>query len=390
MNDNPILIVSADGHCGQTVAGFRDYLERKWHDEFDTWAASFVDPFEDLNHIYSERNWDSALRQRHLEADGIVGEVLYPNTVAPFHPVPSDLAAPPSRDEYERRRAGAHAYNRWLKDFCDDVPGRRAGIAEVLFNNPEHTVEDIKWARDNGLFGGIMLPPLPPGNSLPGIWDPSFDRIWDACVDLDVPVNHHGGGGTGDYGYESGIARFLYLSEFAMFSNRVIWHMVWGGVFARHPKLRFVITEQGFSGILDQCHYQDYLWAMLKGEGDSTAAQGAREMLGDFIEGVPVKPSDYIRSNCWFGASFLSAREVARRNEIGSDRIMWGCDYPHTEATWPNSRGAIADAVIGVPEREVFDIVGLTAAQFYGFDLNVLRNAAASIGPKRQEILRAA
>ena len=32
------------------------------------------------------------------------------------------------------------------------------------------------------------------------------------------------------------------------------------------------------------------------------------------------------------------------RDHIGLDRIMWECDYPHTDTTWPDSR-SIAQSV---------------------------------------------
>lgn len=390
MSPDNIIIVSADGHAGAPIQGYRNFLEQSWHSEFDAWAASYDDPFEDLGDIYGEKNWNSQLRQQHLEADGIVAEVLYPNTVAPFHPVAADLASPPSSDEYERRRAGAYAYNRWLSQFCQDVPGRRAGIAEVLFNNPVDTIKDIHWARENGLSGGIMLPPMTPGCSLPPIWDPVYDPIWDACEDMDVPINHHGGGGTPDYGYGPGMPRLLYLTEFTVFSNRVIWHMVWGGVFERHPKLRVVITEQGFGMLLDQMWGQDHVYGMLHGVGDDNGSKAAREMLGDFVHTLPMKPSDYVRRNCWIGASFMSAPEATRRHEIGVDRVMWGADYPHTEATWPDSVGSLTNALAGIPEAEARSMVGLNAARFYGFDLDLLNAAAAKICPRAEQLLSTA
>ncbi len=387
MSLDKLLLVSADCHAGASVLGYREYLDKQWLNDFDAWAKTYKDPFEDLGEIYAERNWDSSLRRRDLEKDGLVAEVIFPNTPAPFHPVASDLASPPSPEEYQHRRAGAHAYNRWLSDFCSDMQGRRAGIAEILFNNPADAVADIKAAREMGLFGGIMMPPMPPGNRLPPIWDSFYDPIWSACVDMDIPINHHGGGGTPDYGYGPGMPRLVYLSEFTLFSNRIIWHMAWGGVFERHPNLRIVITEQGFGMLLDQMWGQDHIYAMLKGQGDDSGSVAAREMLGEFVNTLPCKPSEYIRRNCWIGASFMSAKDAARRHEIGVDHVMWGADYPHTEATTPNSRAALQQTLAGIPEDESRAMVGLNAAKFYGFDLELLNKAAAEVCPDSKDIL---
>ena len=76
-----MLIISADCHAGANVDGHKEYLARKWWDDFDAWKAEFVNPFADLDEIYADRNWDSGKRLRHLEEDGIAAEVIFPNTV---------------------------------------------------------------------------------------------------------------------------------------------------------------------------------------------------------------------------------------------------------------------------------------------------------------------
>ena len=42
------IVISSDGHAGAQVHDYRDYLESKYHDQFDAWEATFVNPFEDL------------------------------------------------------------------------------------------------------------------------------------------------------------------------------------------------------------------------------------------------------------------------------------------------------------------------------------------------------
>jgi predicted TIM-barrel fold metal-dependent hydrolase len=385
--EDAVVVVSADCHAGATVLGYRDYLDPAWRDEFDAWAEVFVNPFKDLDDIYADRNWDSALRMRHLEEDGIVGEVIYPNTVPPFYPTIGSVAGPPSKEDYARRMAGLRAHNRWLVDFCADAPGRRAGVTQILLNNPADAVAEMTWAREQGLIGGVLLPSVPPGAPIPPIWDRSYDVVWSACESLDMPLNSHAGGGVPDYGWQPGMARLVYLLELTFFTNRNMWNMIWGGVFERHPALRFVVTEQGTTSILDQSRTHDGYYAMLKGAGDNDTAIAARELVGDYINELSMSPSEYMRRNVWVGASFMTAAEAARRHEFGVDRIMWGSDYPHTEATWPNSRASIADAVSDVPAEESKRMLGLNAAEFYGFDLAVLQAAAERVGPRSESIL---
>src|ERR1700749_2033323 len=77
-------VISADCHGGAALTEYRDYLESAYHDEFDRWAADFTIPYEDMEGEEGPRNWDSDRRLRDLDDDGIVAEVMYPNTVPPF------------------------------------------------------------------------------------------------------------------------------------------------------------------------------------------------------------------------------------------------------------------------------------------------------------------
>ena len=36
--DEHHVIISADSHCGADLRQYKDYLETKYHDEFDEWA----------------------------------------------------------------------------------------------------------------------------------------------------------------------------------------------------------------------------------------------------------------------------------------------------------------------------------------------------------------
>jgi len=90
-------------------------------------------------------------------------------------------------------------------------------------------------------------------------------------------------------------------------------------------------------------------------------------------------PSEYYQRNIWIGSSFTAPRESAERYEIGVDRMIWGNDYPHTEATYPYTREALRFTFHDVDPLEVADIVGGNAATVYGFDMDKLRKVAVDI-----------
>ena len=132
------------------------------------------------------------MRNSQQEEDGIVGEVVFPNTVPPFFPSFVLFAKPPTPEEYRHRRAGVHAHNRWLVDWCGEFPERRAGVGQIFLNDIDDAIEDIKWIKEHGLRGGILLPNLAPDVKwVKPLYDPEYDRLWEVCQDLDIPINVH-------------------------------------------------------------------------------------------------------------------------------------------------------------------------------------------------------
>jgi len=163
-----ITLISSDGHVAARMEDYRPYLASRWHDDFDAWAAEYVNPFADLLAPIAYRSWDSARRLSETESDGIAAEVLFPNTVPPFFSEGNLVALPPTPEDYEARWAGVQAHNRWLADFCATTPGRRAGVVQVFANRMEDALAEVRWAVERfHPFGGILLPSIPPGSPLP-------------------------------------------------------------------------------------------------------------------------------------------------------------------------------------------------------------------------------
>ena len=99
------------------------------------------------------RNWDNDQRISEQDGQGVVAEVVFPNTVPPFFPSSSLVSRPPTADDYEKRLAGIRAHNRWLAEWCADFPERRAGIGQIFINNIDDALEDIRFIAENGFAG---------------------------------------------------------------------------------------------------------------------------------------------------------------------------------------------------------------------------------------------
>ena len=381
--DGRYVVVSADGHAGNEIHGYRDYLEREYLEAFDEWVQTYEVPYPDLEGPGASRNWDSDRRRDELEHDGIVAEVLFPNTVPPFYPKGSLTIPPPTSDrgDLDRRAAGLRAHNRWLADFCAATPGRRAGIAQIALQDPDAAAAEIRRARTAGLTGGVLLPGAPPGVGLAPLYDPVYEPIWAACEETGLPINHHSGSAVPPMG-EAAIDKVVFLLEVTWWAHRALWHLIFGGVLERHPTLQVVFTEQGTAWIPEELTRLDYFYDRMRSGDASQEVEWGHQV----VESLSLRPSEYWARQCHVGASFIRPAEVPMRHIVGVDRIMWGADYPHKESSYPYSREALRVAFADVDPDEVQAMVGGNAAALYGFDLDALAPLAARVGPTVGEV----
>ena len=382
--DDRYVLISADCHGGGELRDYRPYLPTKFHDEFDAWADSYVIEYEDLLGELGGRNWDSDRRMADMEAEGVVAEVIYPNTIPPFYPKSSLTFQPPATNagDAERRWAGLQAHNRWLADFCSEAPGRRAGIAQILLNDIPSAVDEVRWAKDHGLTGGILLPGVPPNSGLPELYDGDYyEPLWAVCEELEMPVNHHGGSASPPM-TEAIESPVIFLLEVTWFSHRALAHLIVSAALEKHPKLQLVFTEQGTAWIPDELMRLDYFFHRMR-----TAVGSQEHVWGKPVtDRLSLSPSEYFARQCNVGASFIRPAEVPLRHKVGLDKIMWGTDYPHKEASSPYTLEALRAAFAGVPHDETAQMIGGNAARIYGFDLDALGPIAQRIGPRKADV----
>lgn len=378
------VVISADCHGGADLAAYREYLETAYRDEFDRWAAGYTVPYKDMNSEEGSRNWDSSRRLRDLEDDGIVAEVMYPNTVAPFF-VRSSLTSAQetlgSAEDLRLRWAGLRAHNRWLADFCQQASGRRAGIFQILLQDIDEAVKEVRWAAKAGLRGGLLLPGAPPGSGVPPLYyHDYYGKLWSACAELQIPVNCHTGGAAPRTGYRPEDDVF-FLLEMNWWDKRMLRHLILGGVLERHPGLTVILTEAGAGWIPAELREMDSIAESMHGSANSVT-DASSQVIGE----LAVRPSEYWRRQCYVGASFMHPAETAIRDSIGVSTIMWGSDYPHLESSFPHSKAAMQFCFAGVPDHEAEAMLGGNAARVYGFSVDALRTVAARVGPNRGEV----
>ncbi len=375
------IVISADTHAGGSHAQYREFLDDQYKATFDAWREKYKNPFKDLKDTDLRiRNWDSERRDTDLNGDGIVGEVIFPNTVPPFFPNFVLFAQPPTPDEYELRHAGIQAHNRWMVDYVSQNPASRAGIGQIFLNDVDDAIADAKWCWENGLRGGILISSVPPTcDWIAPLYSQEYDPLWAVCQELGIPVNAHSG--TGGPVYQKAPAMpLVHFLEIPFYSQRPLAYMILGGAFQRFPDLKFVLTEAGCAWIPDFLKGLDGLMA-----GMRSSAMGEMRFEGELVP--PESASFYFHQNCHLGISQPTPADIrAALDVVGIDQVMWGSDYPHEEGTHPYTREHLRQVLGHLEPAQIQQILAGNAAELYGFDLDALRPVADEFCPTVAEL----
>ena len=197
-----VTIISSDCHAGALPVTYNEYMPRRYHEAANAWwigyaremyaragtffdqeavetyaeqvgegggrMRAFSDPgtrlsdedvlgmLSDASSPFAPRRgeFDATVRIRELDADGIAGEVIFPQ-MAPFGAGLMQYRFPVTP---EQSFVGCQAYNRWLADLCRANPQRHAGVALIDVEDIDASVREIRAAREMGLWGGVLLP----------------------------------------------------------------------------------------------------------------------------------------------------------------------------------------------------------------------------------------
>lgn len=391
----PVVIVSNDTHVGpRLVEELRQYCPSSHLDEFDRFAAMTAEQkqaaatllagsgYLDHPNLQAPGHHDPAARLADYDHDGIAAGVLFHGSMnmepIPFVPVTLGKAA--TYGDRDLTAVGFAIYNRWLADFVSTAPQRHIGLAYVPMWDIDAAIAEIEWAHEAGLkainFPAMRDGELPEYNKR--VWEP----LWHTCEERRLPlVTHVGSATNANYSGLESVA-LLQVESGNFVSKRAVWWMIFAGVFERHPGLKLMITETPGSWFTTTAAELDgvYSWYEAKREEPLNKA---------LFEQIPRRPSEYMASNVFFGASFASPFEVEQAVLHGLDsQLLWGSDYPHLEGTFVYREGhdmpsvtrlSLRNTFCGVPAAETLRMVGKNAIEIYDLDAVALQKIAREI-----------
>jgi len=279
-----------------------------------------------------------AARLADLDADGVWGEVMYPN-LAFFCCHRIENAA--------LQAATARVYNDWVGEIFLGASERFAPAALLPVLDVAAAVDELRRVAAAG-FRTALLPAhvdVRPYN------DRAYEPLWAAAEEARLPLSFHAGTGrsqTPAHGDGGAVINYVLTVAGPM---ETVTYLSASGVLERHSGLRVVMVECGSGWLawalhaMDDAYREHHRWVRPK---------------------LAQLPSEYFRRQ---GYVTFQHDPVGLGNiPFTGDRcLLWGSDYPHPEGTWPHSREVLARQMRGLAADVVERIVCGNAAELYGF-----------------------
>ncbi len=284
---------------------------------------------------------DPAARLADMDAEGIDQAVLYPSIGLYFAGLEDPGAA----------TALAVAYNNWLSYYCGEDRRRLFGAAMLPMQDPAAAAAELQRAATELDMPAAFVRPNPCGGR--SLSDRAYDPVWEAAQELGVTVGIHEGSSVtlptlgSDRPFNPLV---LHAVSHAFEQMLACAQLMAFGTFDRHPDLQVVFLEAGGGWV-------PYWLERLDEQAGS---------FGDFCPDMALAPSEYFWRQCAVSFEVDERTLVPLLELIGHDRVVWGSDYPHHDATFPGAVDALRRTIAPLGVDSQARILGANARWLYG------------------------
>jgi predicted TIM-barrel fold metal-dependent hydrolase len=255
-------------------------------------------------------------------------------------------------NKLDRRRLGLEgieAHNRWAVQTTKSTSARARPVGIVVTESIDAMMQQTQKLLAEGVRALMIPANVPPLGASPAA--PALDPFWRLAADADVPVTLHLGtefGFLASPRWSANVEAFhpsdKSTIEFTIEPHRAVTvhysaenflaAMVLGGVFERHPRLRFGAIELSASWIGPLAERLD-MWV-------------DREFRSRFAKLLSMRPSEYIARNVRVTPfPFEPIAWYLERHPDLASVYCYSTDYPHFEGG-KDSKRVFAEALSGV------------------------------------------
>jgi predicted TIM-barrel fold metal-dependent hydrolase len=288
-------------------------------------------------HVFSSAS-DPTRRLADLDADGVWGEVMYPNL---------GFFCAYNIEDSALQRAVCTTYNDWVTETFLRFSPRFCPVALLPSLDIDGCISELERAAELGLRAAM----LPVHADARPYNDAAYEPLWNVAADAGLSLSFHAGTGrsqTPAHGAGAAVVNYVVTVGGAF---ETVAYLCGSGVLARHPDLRVVMAESGSGWLAWTLHAMDDAY---------------REHAAWVTPKLDDLPSEYFRRQ---GAVTFQHDPVglAAAEFTGTRCLMWGSDYPHPEGTWPHSADYLKRQFAGVADDVRCAITRDNAAELYRF-----------------------
>lgn len=221
-------------------------------------------------------------------------------------------------------------YNDFILEWAKDGGGRLRPACIINQNDPERAIAETRRVIDKGAYALLYSCSSPPGGLSPA--HPEWDPMYAAMAEAGIPGLYHVGGQFGFFDPVWGDTPMLRPRPQAGGDpgepfgpvERVVGHVpveiamtakVLGGVFERHPKLKWGVIELGAAWV--------GLWMRQLDRSART--------FGKRLDYLTMKPSEYVRRQIRVTPFYGEPVDEFIRETDAPEVFAFSTDYPHPE-----------------------------------------------------------
>jgi predicted TIM-barrel fold metal-dependent hydrolase len=295
--------------------------------------------------------YDVNERVQLMDKQGIHAQIAYPNVMG-FG------GQNAMKTDGDLRLMSVQIFNDAMGDYQKDSGDRVLPMAMMPWWDCEESVKELERCLKWGTRG-INWNPDAHTHGLPSIADPHWNRLWEACIANDLPVNFHiGASDESASWFFKGSLPDLSPNQLMAIGGvmlhianlRILGNILVSRFLEKWPKLKIVSVESGAGWIPYMLEALEYMSVESGIEYD-------------------IAPREVFRRQI-YACTFLERNNFTDLvRQVGADNIMFETDYPHPACLYPDGLDYMTDAISELSEEERFKIFSGNAAKAYNIDI---------------------
>ncbi len=276
--------------------------------------------------------YDVHARVQDMSANGVLGSICFPS----FPGFVGQLWN--NTEDKALARVMLQAYNDWhIDEWAGAYPDRFIPLALPAIWDPGLMAEEVRRVAKKGCRA-VNFTENPDKLGLPSLHSDHWEPFWEACADEGMIILIHigSGGGMNFTSMDAPVEGMISTTPISIVNLAA--DLLFSTILRKYPTLKFALSEGGIGWVpyylerADYVYHHHHAWT--------------HQDFGDKM------PSEVFREhilNCFID----DKAGVRNRDLVGIDTIMWECDYPHSDTTFPRSPELLWESMEGVPDDDI-------------------------------------